>query len=165
MPSTAAAQHATTSRLIRGAITLLRERGIYTQFPGYVGDNGSLNIPVAILLAHSGEATVPAEFTRISCLAQFGDPDAYFRAHPPVMRAIRFLSACIGGEPNDDPATGEPDYIDHLAWWPTYRPIDSQTPPSLDDVLDVMAKAATLAADIARQGGAFGHPAPHASAA
>ncbi|MFI0822271.1 hypothetical protein ACH4TX_42140 [Streptomyces sp. NPDC021098] len=161
MPSTAAAQHATTSRLIRGAITLLRERGVYTGSPGYVGDDDSLNIPAAILLAHTGKALPPAEFTRKACLAQWGDPDAYFRAHPSVMHTIRFLSACIDGQPNDDPATGEPDYIDHLAWWPTYRPIDAQTPPSLDDVLDVMAKAAKLAADIAQQGA----PAPHATAA
>lgn len=150
MPYTAAAiQHANASRLIRGAITLLRERGLYTNFPGYVGDDDSLNIPTALLLAHTQQALPPAEFTRKACLAQWGDPDAYFRAHQPVMDAIRFLSVCVDGDPNEDPATGEPDYIDHLAWWPTYRPIDAQTPPSLDDVLDVMAKAADTAEAIA----------------
>ncbi|MGY0065151.1 hypothetical protein ACWY4P_53520 (plasmid) [Streptomyces sp. LZ34] len=146
---TAAAQHATTSRLIRGARTLLAQRGIYTQTPGYVGDDDSINIPTAILLAHTQQALPPAEFTRAACLAQQGDPDAHFRARPAVMDAIRFLSACIDGEPNDDMTTGQPDYIDHLAWWPTYRPIDAQTPPSLDDVLDLMRKAADTAEQIA----------------
>lgn len=145
----AAIQHANASRLIRGAITLLRQRGLYTSFPGYVGADDSLNIPAAILLAHTRKPLPPAEFSITACLAQWGDPDAYFRAHQPVMDAIRFLSVCVDGEPNEDMATGEPDYIDHLAWWPTYRPVDAQTPPSLGEVLDVMAKAADTAEQIA----------------
>lgn len=126
--------------LVRAA-HLLNILGLHTgdQFAArHVG----LDVCAAIYVAAEGD-TFPAEFTT--------DEVASIRlieASAGAMTAIRALSAVLDSEPCEteiEPGTHVPDYIEHVSNWAATAPIGATEPPTKDEVIDRILRAANVA--------------------
>jgi hypothetical protein len=152
---TSVAELDTTAGLLTKAISLLDGRALYTDYPGFTSDDGQqIDVPTAILLAHTGAQQPPAHLGQ-HAVAHIPVTDTEFYQHPPVGQAIRFLSICIDHDGAID-ANGEADYLDHVAWWTankTYSTVTGELGPVVpyEQVIATMRDAAQHAADLAQQ--------------
>lgn len=144
----------TTAGLLLKAIVILNARTLYVGFPGFTSDNGrAIDVPAAILLAHTGQSMPPANLSRSAVLKQPVENSEFYQHHP-VGQAIRFLSVCIDHDGATD-ADGHTDYLDHVAWWPAWPTVDRDThisaKPTYEQVITALSKAAEHAAGLAQQ--------------
>jgi len=82
------------------------------------------------------DATVPAAF-----FDDEGTASELIEASEPAMACIRAISAAIGNYEVPDTA-GQPDLIEHVSQWTFTPPIGQQGPPSVDEVIGCILRAA-----------------------
>lgn len=91
-----------------------------------------------------GPLTIPAEF--------FDDEIAGMRlieASAGAMAAIRAISQVLDSSVREiqiEPGTYVPDYIEHVSNWAATAPIGATQPPTIDEVIDRILRAANLLA-------------------
>lgn len=147
---TSVAELNTTAGLLLKAIRVLASRSLYSGDKGHTSDNGlAIDIPTAILLAHTGQHRPPPSLSRSAAIAT---ADQVF-ADRPVAQAIRFLSVCVAHDAGVA-INEELDYLEHLAWWPRNVGIDPDTFETViqtyDHVIHTIREAADHALDLAQ---------------
>ncbi|MFE6412622.1 hypothetical protein ACFVOR_37445 [Streptomyces sp. NPDC057837] len=134
--------HDTAHTLERTAY-LLTMLGLHTGDQFAARDSDALDVCAAVYMATEG--TCPPEFTtdEVASLAIIG-------ASAPAMAAIRAISDVLDSavcETEVEPGTWVPDYIEHVSnWAATASPVEPKRPPTVDEVIGRILRAANHAA-------------------
>jgi hypothetical protein len=137
-----------TDLILTETARIIGFRGLHTgdQFAANTGRRACLDAPLdicaAVYLAATGN--LPSEFftDEVISLAIIG-------ASAPAMAAIRAISDALDSEACEteiEPGTRVPDYIEHVSnWAATASPIHPKRPPTVDEVIGCILRAAQAA--------------------
>ena len=129
------------------AYTLERAAYILTLFGLHTGDqfaatdSHALDVCAAVYMA--AEGTCPPEFT-----TNEAESLAIIGASAPAMAAIRAISNALDTEVCETeiaPGVTVPDYIEHVSNWAATPPVFATQPPSIDEVIGRILRAAQQA--------------------
>ena len=128
-----------SAEVLQRAAYILSLFGLHTGDQFAAPDSRALDVCAAVYMA--AEDSCPPEFTtdEVTSLAIIG-------ASAPAMAAIRAISEALDSavcETETAPGLYEPDYIEHVSnWAATASPVDPKRPPTVDEVIGRILRAA-----------------------
>lgn len=126
-----------TGTILRTTREIVRHFGLHTD-EQFATNDGRLDLSAAVFRAVTGKT--PNAF-----LTDEKYSLVLIEANPAVMAAIRIISLTLPTEAcvtEIAPGYEVPDYVEHVSNWAATAPVFGDRPPTVEEILDVLARAA-----------------------
>ncbi|GHJ34266.1 hypothetical protein TPA0910_86990 [Streptomyces hygroscopicus subsp. sporocinereus] len=133
-----------TGTVLRTTRDIVNYYGLWTG-EQFATRDGRLDLSAAIYRAVTGQT--PNCFLNDEDMALL-----LIETNPVVMEAIRMVSAVLPTQPcttEVDPGYEVPDYVEHVSNWASTASVFAQQPPTVSEVLGLLARAADTADNLA----------------